>query len=79
LKGRQTTGQLVQGQWRSQASVSAVTINEIASLGIAMRADDNDPAPRRSASQCIEPAKTLRITDVGDQDQRGEVGAFKGC
>jgi hypothetical protein len=49
-------------------------MNEIARLSIAQGADHNQPAARGCASQIIKPAKTSFVIEVGEDDQRSEVG-----
>jgi hypothetical protein len=51
-----------------------VAIDEIARLRIAQGADHDQPAARRCASQIIKPVKTGFVIEVGEDDQRSEVG-----
>jgi hypothetical protein len=53
-----------------------VTIDQIASLCIAPRADYDHPASRPYTSQIVETVKTSFVVEVSNDDQRSKVGAL---
>jgi hypothetical protein len=70
LKGGETSGEFIDRYRRSQASIAAVPINEIAGVRIAPRTHDDYPAARGFAPHLIEFIEA--DASAGNHNQRSE-------